>query len=90
VGVNKFTTDEKANEDIFTVDDSIRQLQIDKIEALKAERDNDKVKQALAQIAKNAGDGSNLMPAIIEAVEHYATLGEIADVLREAFGEFTG
>ena len=90
VGVNKFTTDEQANEEIFTVDDSIRQLQIDKIEALKAERDNEKVKQALVQIAKNAGDGSNLMPAIIEAVEHYATLGEIADVMREAFGEYTG
>ena len=90
VGVNKFTTDEQANEEIFTVDDSIRQLQIDKIEALKAERDNEKVKTALVLIAKHAGDGSNLMPAIIEAVEHYATLGEIADVLREAFGEFTG
>ncbi|MBL4755141.1 MAG: methylmalonyl-CoA mutase [Flavobacteriales bacterium] len=90
VGVNKFRSDEKANEEIFTVDDSIRQVQIDKIEALKAERDNEAVAQALTQIGKHADDGTNLMPAIIVAVENYATLGEIADVMREAFGEFTG
>ncbi|MBL4656832.1 MAG: methylmalonyl-CoA mutase [Flavobacteriales bacterium] len=90
VGVNKFTTDERTEEDIFSVDDSIRQVQIEKIEALKAERDNEKVKEALELVSQCAQDGSNLMPAIIKAVEHYATLGEIADVMREAFGEFTG
>ena len=90
VGVNKFTSTEKADEEVFTVDDSIRQIQIEKIEALKAERDNAKVESALALIAQHAEDGTNLMPSIIEAVEQYATLGEIADVLREEFGEFTG
>jgi len=90
VGVNRFATKEKSSEEIFTVEDSIRQLQIEKLQALKAERDNEKVKTALALIAQHAEDGTNLMPSIIEAVEHYATLGEIADVLREAFGEFTG
>jgi len=90
VGVNRFTTEEKSSEEIFTVEDSIRQLQTEKLEVLKAERDNEKVKAALSRILQHAEDGTNLMPAIIEAVEHYATLGEIADVLREAFGEFTG
>ncbi|MBL4577975.1 MAG: methylmalonyl-CoA mutase [Flavobacteriales bacterium] len=90
VGVNKFESEESANDELFTVDDAIRQVQIEKIETLKAERDNEKVEASLAKIAKHAEDGTNLMPAIMEAVENYTTLGEIADVLRNAFGEFTG
>ncbi|MFL5763291.1 MAG: methylmalonyl-CoA mutase [Bacteroidia bacterium] len=90
VGVNKFTVDEKPLEDIFTVDDSIRQLQIDKINKVKSERDNAKVQQILKQLEANARGEVNLMPAILEAAENYATLGEIADVMRGVYGEYSG
>lgn len=90
VGVNKFTIKENPLEDIFTVDDSIRQLQINKINKVKAERDNEKVKAVLKTLDANARAEVNLMPVILEAAENYATLGEIADTMRHVFGEFTG
>ncbi|MES2593286.1 MAG: methylmalonyl-CoA mutase family protein [Bacteroidota bacterium] len=88
VGVNKFTVDEKPLGDIFTVDDSIRQLQIDKINKVKSERDNDKVNELLKTLDSNARADVNLMPSILEAAENYATLGEIADTMRNVFGEY--
>ena len=88
VGVNKFTVEENPLQDIFTVDDSIRQLQIDKIKKVKSERDNKKVKTILAQLDSNARADINLMPTILEAAENYATLGEIADIMRNVFGEY--
>jgi methylmalonyl-CoA mutase N-terminal domain/subunit len=90
VGVNKFTVQEEPLKDIFTVDDSIRQLQIDKINKVKAERDNAKVKEVLSKLDSNARADVNLMPTILEAAENYATLGEIADTMRNVFGEYTG
>ena len=90
VGVNKFTAEEKPLQDIFTIDDSIRQLQINKINKVKAERNNDKVNAILKQLETDANGTVNLMPSILEAVENYATLGEIADVMRKVFGEFAG
>lgn len=87
VGVNKFTVQEKPLADIFTVDDSIRQLQIEKIKKVKAERENSKVAGLLKKLEEDAKSGANLMPAILDAAEHYATLGEIADVMRGVFGE---
>lgn len=89
VGVNKFTIEEKPLDDIFTVDDSIRERQIEKIKQVKASRDNEKVKQALARLDEHARADVNLMPDILEACENYATLGEIADTLRNVFGEYS-
>jgi methylmalonyl-CoA mutase N-terminal domain/subunit len=90
VGVNKFTIQENPLEDIFTVDDSIRKLQIDKINVVKAERDGKKVQDALHKLDAAARSDQNVMPFIMEAAENYATLGEIADTMRNVFGEFTG
>jgi methylmalonyl-CoA mutase N-terminal domain/subunit len=90
VGVNKFSIEEKPMQNIFTVDDSIRQLQIDKIKQVKAQRDNEQVKELLQTLDSNARADVNLMPTILAAAENYATLGEIADVMRNVFGEFTG
>ena len=81
VGVNKFTAEEKPIQDIFTVDDSIRKVQIDKITQVKAERNNDKIKSILSKLDADARGNTNLMPTILEACENYATLGEIADTL---------
>jgi methylmalonyl-CoA mutase, N-terminal domain len=88
VGLNKFTSDEQVNPSLLKVDDSIRKLQIDKINQVKSERDNEKVAQLLTQLKQDAKDGTNVMPRIIDAVEQYATLGEIADVFRNEFGEY--
>lgn len=88
VGVNKFQVEEPPLGEVFRVDDSIRTLQIEKLKKLKAERDNEKVKAALEGLKGAAKDGSNVMPFILQAVENYATLGEVADVLRDEFGEF--
>jgi methylmalonyl-CoA mutase, N-terminal domain len=90
VGVNKFTVEEQPLKDIFTVDDSIRQLQIEKINQVKSERDNEKVKEILSRLESNARADVNLMPVILEAAESYATLGEIADKMRQVFGEYSG
>jgi methylmalonyl-CoA mutase N-terminal domain/subunit len=88
VGVNKFTTREEAQTSIFRVDDSIRQLQVEKLRKLKAEREQTAVEERLNKIKQAAKNDENLMPYIIDAVEYYATLGEIADTLRTVFGEF--
>ena len=88
VGVNKFTEKEPPFDKVFKIDDSIRTLQVNKINALKASRDNQKVSDALSRLESAAKGTENLMPIIIEAVEEYATLGEIANTLRKVFGEY--
>jgi methylmalonyl-CoA mutase, N-terminal domain len=90
VGINKFETKQENDVKLFKVDDSIRLLQIEKINKLKATRNNTEVTKALSEIRKAAEGSDNLMPFIIHAVEKYATLGEIADVLRSEFGEYKG
>ncbi|PWS27339.1 methylmalonyl-CoA mutase [Pedobacter yonginense] len=88
VGVNKFTQQQEGINDVFNVDDSIRLLQTEKLNDLKATRNNEAVENALKRLGEAAKADINLMPLIIDAVEHYATLGEIADVLRNTFGEY--
>jgi len=88
VGVNQFTVNKEAPVPAFKIDDSIRLKQIEKLNTLKAKRDNIKAKQCLESIAVAATGQTNLMPLVIEAVENYCTLGEIADVLRKVFGEY--
>lgn len=87
VGQNKFTVSEPPFDKIFSIDDSIRNVQTERIKALKQSRNNEAVLKALSSLDAAAKDGSNLMPHILTAVEDYATLGEIADTLRKVFGE---
>ncbi len=87
VGVNKFAVTESPNMNVFRVDDSIRSIQIQKLEKLKAERNSKLVEGSLANLRQAAVDGTNLMPHILHSVENYATLGEMATTLREVFGE---
>ena len=87
VGLNKFQSEEKPYTNILKIDDSIRKLQIDKINKLKTTRNSEKVHSILSKLETDARGKSNLMPSILTASEEYATLGEIADVLRKVFGE---
>ena len=88
VGVNKYVDSKGLDMEVFRVDDSIRELQTKKLEKLKSERDNEQVQDTLKALALSAKNGSNTMPFILAAVNAYATLGEIADVLRNEFGEY--
>ncbi|NDC41691.1 MAG: methylmalonyl-CoA mutase [Chitinophagia bacterium] len=90
VGVNKFVTEEKNDTPIFRIDDSIRQVQSEKLRNLRARRDAVAVAQALATIKDKAQTTENLMPHVIEAVENLCTLGEISDTLRSVWGEYRG
>jgi len=89
VGVNKYVDSEGMKPEGFRVDDSIRKVQIDKLISLRAERNGAAVEKALAEIAVAVREGLNTMPFIITPVEQYATLGEIADVFRGEFGEYS-
>ena len=88
VGVNKFTINEPPTNIAFKIDDSIRQVQIEKINTLKQNRDAAKVGACIDAIIAAAKDTQNIMPLVVEAVENKATLGEISNALRSVFGEF--
>ena len=89
VGVNKFQTEEPPVEGLLRVDESVQTAQVAALQALRSERDNDAVAAALAKIEAAAQDpDASLMPLFVEAVEAYATLGEICNVLRRVFGEY--
>ena len=87
IGQNKYQVEEEPLKEILSIDDTIRQLQISKIEKLKSTRDNQKVNTCLEQIKTAALSDENLIPLIVSAVENYVTLGEISDAMREVFGE---
>jgi len=87
VGVNKFQIEGEQPIHVFKVDDSIRQIQVEKLQKLKNNRDVSKVDQCLQNLNDKASGDENLMPAVIGAVENKCTLGEIADELRGVFGE---
>lgn len=88
VGLNAFTNDAPEPQAAFSVDDSIREVQIKKLQKLRQERDSSITEHALNEIREAAISGSNLMPPVIKAVEQKITLGEIADTLRKVFGEY--
>jgi len=88
VGVNKFTQEKEGINDVFTIDESIRTIQTDKLNKLKSERDSVAVEKALNDLLRAAKGTENLMPFILVAVEAYATLGEVSDVMRSVFGEY--
>ncbi len=88
VGVNKYTEEAPAVKQVFRIDDSIRQLQIQKLQTLKSTRSAEAVEKALTDLEQAAKGSVNTIPFILNAVESYATLGEISDVLRRVFGEF--
>ena len=87
VGVNKFQVQEESPIPILKVDDSIRQVQAEKLKHLRQSRDHGKTDQCLQELNDCASGDDNIMPAVLKAVENKCTLGEIADTLREVFGE---
>jgi len=88
VGVNKFQVNDEVPIPMLRIDDSIRQVQTEKLLHLRNRRDHAKCDKILQELNDCANDGRNIMPVVVEAVENYCTLGEIADTLREVFGEY--
>jgi len=87
VGVNKYQMKEEATGvPILVIDESVRHHQIERLEQTRARRDEGAVTKALDKIRKAAQTAENTMPATIEAVREYATLGEICSALRDVYG----
>jgi methylmalonyl-CoA mutase N-terminal domain/subunit len=90
VGVNRHTDkQERAPVNIFSPDPEVERRQIERVRELRAGRSAGEWGTALAAVSRAARDGSNLVPPIVAAVDAQATVGEIADALRDVFGEFT-
>jgi len=88
VGVNKFTQEQEGITEVMKIDESIRNFQAEQIRLLKTQRNADEVARKLFELKQAAASSNNIMPFILAAVEVYATLGEISDVLRAEFGEY--
>lgn len=85
IGVNRYRLDEEEPIEILDIDNTlVRQSQIDRINKMKAERDEAEVKRHLARLTKAAADGSeNLLAVAVDAARARATLGEISDAIEE-------
>jgi methylmalonyl-CoA mutase N-terminal domain/subunit len=88
VGVNRYRGGAAPEHELLRVDPEVSQRQAARLGALRERRDNEKVSSALSQLRTGAQHDENLVPLILNAVEAYATLGEICAVLREEFGEY--
>lgn len=89
VGVNKYEmAEEPAQIPILTIDESVRQHQLERLDDTKARRDSGAVANALEKLRSVARSQENTMPATIEAVRAYATLGEICSALRDIYGVY--
>jgi len=88
VGVNDFTAQDRRTIPTHRVDMEIERKQVRHLEALRAKRDSARTQPALAELDRRARNTENLLPAILAAVEAYATVGEISDTLRRVYGEF--
>jgi methylmalonyl-CoA mutase, N-terminal domain len=88
VGVNEFQSEEERRIPTLRIDPAMEREQLARLEALRNRRDTGKVQEALAELGRRATEGGNLLPAILKAIENYATLGEVSDTLRRVFGEY--
>ncbi|MGR3176220.1 MAG: acyl-CoA mutase large subunit family protein [Candidatus Scalindua sp.] len=87
VGVNKFTTKEEPIETL-KIEPEIEKKQVEKLQAFKKNRDNNRLNKALEELKKTAESGKSVMPMIIKAVKLYATVGDVCNAMKEVFGEY--
>ncbi|HET6955645.1 MAG TPA: methylmalonyl-CoA mutase family protein, partial [Vicinamibacterales bacterium] len=89
VGVNRFAAETTGPPmATLTIDPEIERQQIERVCAVRASRSDDDWREARAAVSAAARNGDNLVPAIVAAVEARATVGEIADSMRDVFGEY--
>jgi methylmalonyl-CoA mutase N-terminal domain/subunit len=87
VGVNAWTESDGEAPPLLSVDPSIEREQIERLAAFRAARDRSRAENALARVRRDASEDRNVMPAIVEAVESSASLGEIVGALKTVYGE---
>jgi len=88
VGVNRFAEGDGRQQRIHRIDPGIERGQIRQLRQFKTSRNKTRVKQSLGRLASSARKQQNLLPDILRAVQAKCTLGEISDILREAYGEY--
>jgi methylmalonyl-CoA mutase N-terminal domain/subunit len=88
VGVNKYTEGVDMEVELHEYNEAWAQLQIERLQDLKKTRDNKAVKESLKLLGKAAKEQENVMPYLLDCSKRYATVGEMADVFRDVFGEF--
>jgi methylmalonyl-CoA mutase N-terminal domain/subunit len=88
-GVNAFTEQDEEPIELLQIDESAEQHQLAKLAALRKQRDQTRVDQALAALGEAAKGTDNTVPFILEAVRAYCTVGEICDTFRSVFGTYT-
>jgi methylmalonyl-CoA mutase N-terminal domain/subunit len=88
VGVNEYQVEEDPEVDLEEVTEEDERRQIDRLETVRAEREDEAVDAALAALRETARGDDNLLPPIVDAVKAYATVGEVSNVLRDEFGEY--
>ena len=88
VGVNEFQAEEERQIPTMQVDAALEREQVERVRALRSRRDREKAERALLELERRARNAENLLPAILQAVESYLTVGEISDALRRVFGEY--
>ena len=86
VGVNRFVSPYPKIMGLLRVNPEVEQRQKERTAQVRKERDSSKVDQALKRLEDVARGTDNTMPAFMECVEAYATVGEMCDVLRKVFG----
>jgi methylmalonyl-CoA mutase N-terminal domain/subunit len=88
VGVNRFTQESRSQVPIQRIDESLERKQVERLRALRSQRNQAEWKKAIEAIKNAARSRENLMPRIVDAVEAHATVGEISDAMRTVFGEY--
>jgi methylmalonyl-CoA mutase, N-terminal domain len=88
VGVNEFANEQEVMVPIQRIDEALEGRQVERVRELRMRRDKQTHAAALRRVEDVARGGGNLMPQILHAVESYATVGEIANVMRTVFGEY--
>ncbi|MBW1704293.1 MAG: methylmalonyl-CoA mutase [Deltaproteobacteria bacterium] len=88
VGVNKYTEGVDMEVELHEYNEGWAQLQIDRLKELKRDRDNKAVNESLKGLEKAAREKTNVMPYLVDCCKAYATVGEMANVFRDVFGEY--
>jgi len=88
VGMNRFTINDEISPKLLEIGEEAEKSQLARIGKLKLNRDSLKVSQTLDAVRETAASEHNIMPALLDAVRAYATVGEISDALRDVFGEY--
>ena len=88
IGLNVFPVKAETRQQTFRIDADVERRQAERLQQVKQERNQNQVSATLAEVAASARDGRNVVPALLDAVKAYATVGEICGILKSVYGEY--